>query len=385
MKKIRAGIIGTGFIGISHLEAVRRIGFADLIAITDVNNELAKKKAEEYSVPKCYKSVDELLADSDIDIVHNCTPNNMHFEVNEKIIKAGKHIFSEKPLGLNSNETEKMVELLKQNSSIVHAINFLYRMNPLILDIKNRIKNGEIGKTFLVHGSFLQDWLLYETDYNWRVEPEICGPSRCIADLGSHWIDIAQSVTGLKIVEVCADLVTTIPVRKKPKSQVETFALNTNTEYDEKEIKTEDYGAVLIKFDNGAHGVFYTSEISAGRKCFLDIEIDGEKSSYYWNQETADHMWMGRRDEQNCQIIRNPNLMDKEARQYTYLAAGHPEGWNDAMRNNVYSVYKFISEKKKVEENNTDFANFFDGHYVMKIIDAILLSNKEKRWIKISK
>lgn len=273
MKKIRAGIIGMGFIGVSHIEAVRRIGFAELVAVADVNYELAKRKADEYYISKCYRSVDELLADERIDVVHNCTPNNLHTEINEKIIKAGKHIFSEKPLATNSEDSSKTLQLLSENRHIVHGVNFNYRMNPLVQEMKNKIRNGEIGKPMLVHGSYLQDWLLFETDYNWRIEPEISGPSRCMADIGSHWIDSVQTVLGAKITEVCADLLTVFPVRKKPKGQVETFAINPNMEYEDREVKTEDYGAVLFKMDNGVHGVFYASEVSAGRKCYLNFEV----------------------------------------------------------------------------------------------------------------
>lgn len=383
MKKIRAGVIGMGFIGVSHIEAIRRIGFAELVAVADVNYELAKKKADEYNIPKCYSTVEELLADESIDVVHNCTPNNLHLEINEKIIKAGKHVFSEKPLARNSEESSRMLQLLSENKNIIHGVNFNYRMNPLVQEMKNKVKNGEIGKPLLVHGSYLQDWLLFETDYNWRIEPEVSGPSRCIADIGSHWMDSVQTVLNAKITEVCADLVTVFPVRKKPKGQVETFSVNVSTEYEEKKVTTEDYGAVLFKMDNGAHGVFYVSEVSAGRKCYLNFEVDGTKASLYWNQENADQMWMGFRDRDNCHIMRNPNLMTPEAREYTYLAAGHPEGWNDALKNNVYSFYKFISEGKDLAKDPHDFATFEEGHYIIKLTEAILKSSETRQWVKV--
>lgn len=383
MAKIKAGIIGMGFIGVSHIEAIRRIGFAEMYAVADINYQLAEKKAEEYSIPKCYKTIEELLADKDIDVVHNCTPNNLHLEINEKTIKAGKHIFSEKPLAKSYADSQKMIELLKQNPDIVNGVNFNYRMNPLVQEMKTKVKNGEIGVPKLVHGSYLQDWLLFDTDYNWRIEPEICGKSRCIADIGSHWMDCVQAVTGEKITEVCSDLVTTIPIRKKPKGQVETFSINTNAVYEDINVKTEDYGAVLFKMTGGIHGVFYVSEVSAGRKCYLNFEINGTKSSLYWNQENADSMWIGYRNKYNCHVMRNPNLMCEEAKQYTYLAAGHPEGWNDAMKNNVYSFYKFIADGKKIGKDNTDFATFEDGNYIMKITEAILKSNETKQWVKV--
>jgi len=383
LAKIKAGIVGMGFIGVSHIEAVRRIGFAELVAVADTNFELAQRKAQEYCIPKCYATVDELLADEEITVVHNCTPNNLHLEVNEKIIRAGKHVFSEKPLSRTSDESARMLELLSENGNIVHGVNFNYRMNPLVQEMKHKVRNGEIGTPKLVHGSYLQVWLLFETDYNWRIEPEISGPSRCVADIGSHWMDSVQTVVGSRITEVCADLVTTIPVRKKPKGQVETFASNTNTEYEEKVVTTEDYGAVMFKMENGVSGMFCVSEVSAGRKCFLNFEIDGTKASLYWNQETADQMWMGFRDRDNCQIMRNPAFMAPDARQYTYLAAGHPEGWNDALKNNVYSFYKFIADGKTIGKDPCDFATFEDGHYIIKVTEAILKSSQTRQWVKV--
>lgn len=383
MKRIKAGIIGMGFIGVSHIEAIRRIGFAELVAVADVNFELAKKKASEYFIPKCYSTIDELLADPEIEVVHNCTPNNLHLEINSKIIKAGKHIFSEKPLSRTSDESAQMLELLKEYPNVIHGVNFNYRMNPLVQEMKHKIKNGEIGDVKLVHGTYLQDFLLHETDYNWRIEPEVCGPSRCIADIGSHWMDSVQCVTGAKITEVCADLVITIPVRKKPKGQVETFSINTNVEYEDMPVRTEDWGAVLIKMDNGVHGVFCVSEVSAGHGCSLAFEIDGTKASLKWEQERADEMWMGHRDGPNYAIKRNPNHMTPEAKQYTYLAGGHPEGWNDAMRNNVMAFYKFIADGKKLGVDTPDFATFDEGHYIIKLTEAIVESSKKRQWVKV--
>jgi len=383
MTKIKCAVVGMGFISSFHIDAIRRVGFVEVTAITDVNYNLAKKKAEKYNIPKCYKNVDELLADPDISVVHNCTPNNLHFDINKKIISAEKHVFSEKPLALNSKESIGLLDALKKNSKVVAGVNFLYRMNPLVQEMKTKVKNGAVGKPVLVHGSYLQDWLLYDTDYNWRIEKSLGGASRCISDIGSHWMDAVQTVLSDKIVEVCSDLATVHSIRKKPKTQVETFATVTGIEYEERKVDTEDYGAVMFKMQSGIHGVFYVSEVSAGRKCHFNFEIDGTKASMYWNQETCDWMWMGYRDKYNKQVMRNPNLMAKEVREYTALAAGHPEGWNDAQRNNIYSFYKYIVDCKKPEKDTTDFATFKEAHYIIKLTEAILESNKTKRWVKV--
>jgi predicted dehydrogenase len=383
MNKIKVGIIGTGYIGDSHIETIRRIGQLELIAVADVNYQLAKSKADVFGVEKCYRSVDELIVDKDIQVIHNCTPTNLHLEINEKIIRADKHVFSEKPLGKTSAESAKMVELLKGYPDTVAGVNFCYRMNGLIQDTKNRIAAGEIGKPYLVHGVYLQDWLLYETDYNWRIEPEYTGVSRCVGDIGSHWMDLAQTVTGSKIVEVCANTVIALPVRKKPAGQVETFAVNANQNYTDVKVETEDYAGVLLKFANGASGVFQCSEISAGRKCFIDIEIDGSKASFQWQHQTSDQMWKGNRDSNNEQIMRNPNLMTPGAKKYAHLAAGHPEGWNDAFKNNLDAYYGFILEHKKMGIDPCDFATFEDAHYLMRLTEAVIKSGKERRWVSV--
>lgn len=382
-KKIKVGIIGMGYIGTSHIEAIHRIGFVDLVAVTDVNYELAKKKADEFGIPKCYRTIDELIADPEIESIHDCTPNHMHTEINKKIIEAGKHVFSEKPLARSSAESAEVLDVLKKHPDTVAGLNFCYRMYPLIQEMKVRVQDGEIGKVYLVHGSYLQDWLLKETDYNWRIEPEYTGVSRCVGDIGSHWIDLAQTITGSRIVEVCANTVIALPTRKKPLGQVETFAVNSNAQYEEKKITTEDYAGVIVKFANGASGVFQCSEISAGRKCFIDIEVDGAKASFHWNHEMGDRMWKGNRDEQNVEIMRNPNLMPPEIRQYSQLAAGHAEGWNDAFKNSIEAYYRFIRDGKKLGKDKPDFATFEDGHYIMKITEAIIQSAKEKRWIEV--
>ena len=196
-------------------------------------------------------------------------------------------------------------------------------------------------------------------------------------------MDCAQTITGAKIIEVCSDLAIVHPTRKKPTGQVETFSLNIAEEYEEVKVRTEDYGAVMFKMDNGIQGVFHSSEVSAGRKCHLNIEINGSKSSMYWNQEEADKMWVGFKDKDNLQVMRNPLLMTEDAKQYTYLAAGHPEGWNDAMKNNVYSFYKFIADGKKSGVDTCDHATFEEGHYIVKLTEAILESNKTRRWVKL--
>lgn len=384
MKKVKAGIIGMGYIGGSHIEALRRIGFAEVAAVADTNEALARRKAEEYHIPKCCLSLDELLQDKDIDVIHNCTPNNLHTEVNKAVLRAGKHIFSEKPLARTYEEAKDLLDFAAGYPNLIKAVNFNYRMNPLMLDMRDKTASGELGTPWLVHGSYLQDWLVYETDYNWRIDPAVCGPSRCVADIGSHWMDAVQFILGAKITEVCADLGAVFPTRKKSFKQVETFSVSSEAQVEDIPVKTEDYGSVLFCMDNGVRGVFHTSEVSAGHGCYFQIEINGSKASISWNQETADHMWMGFRDRDNLSIIRDPARLSPQARNYSHLAKGHPEGWNDAFRSSLQSFYQFIAEGRKLGADPCDFATFEDAAYIIRLTKAILASNETRGWVKVT-
>lgn len=382
MNQIHVGIIGVGFIGVSHIEGLLRLGFIRIVAVADTNYEAAKRCAARFGIARCYEDYHDLIADPEIESVHNCTPNFLHREINLEIIQADKHIFSEKPLALSSAETAELLDALDRHPRVIDGMNFCYRFNPLIQDAKNRIGKGEIGRPLLVHGSYLQDWMLYESDYNWRVEPEYCGPSRAVSDIGSHWMDLAQVLLNARIVEVCAQTLIVYPTRKKPVRQVETFA-RADSETTDVEVKTEDYAGVLVRFENGTAGSFNCSQVSAGRKCYIEIEIDGSLSSLAWQHQQGDRMWKGHRDAPNEEVLRNPLLMTAEAQQYTTLAAGHPEGWNDAFKNALSSFYSYVRSGESRGEAPCDFATFSDGHYLLLLAEAILKSAREKRWVKI--
>jgi predicted dehydrogenase len=378
--KIRVGIIGMGYIGESHIEAIRRIGICQLCAVADTNYELAKQKADAYGIEKVYTSVDEMLNDKDIDAVHNCTPNFLHMEINEKIIRSGKHLFSEKPLTMNYEQAKRLLAVKKEFPEVEAAVNFNYRMNPLVQEIRSRIKKGEAGDVRIITGYYNQDWLMYDTDYSWRLEPEVAGNSCCIADIGSHWMDIIQHVTGHKIVSVMGDAVTVIPVRKKPAKQQETFKDAVSEDYIEVPIKNEEYAAVLFKTDKGATGVFHVTEAAPGHGCDFSFEINGSLLSYGWNQEQNDRMWIGRRGGDNSVVIRNPNLISNEVKPYTNLAMGHPEGWNDAFKGNFYAFYKYLYDGKQGERI---YSTLEDAAYIVKLTEKIIESSKQKTWINI--
>lgn len=379
MKKIRVGILGLGYIGISHIDAVRRIGGCELVAVADANTTLAKARAEEYGI-KCYNSVDELLADDSIDAVHNSTPNHVHTEINKKIIESGKHLFSEKPLARSYEEALELLKVANAHPEIVTGVNFNYRMNPMVQEVRRRVEKDELGRIFIASGAYQQDHLMYDTDYNWRIEKEYSGKSNTVADIGSHWMDIVQHVTGQKIVAVMADLVTTHPYRKKPVKQAETFRENKCEEYELRKIETEDYAAVLIKLSDGTSGVFHVSQVSAGHGCALAFELNGSKESVRWSQEENDKLWVGRRDGDNGYIIRDPRVLDPDARRRTALAKGHSEGWNDAFCGNIRAFYEYINSDRS---EKPVFATLEDAAYIVRLTEAIVQSSEEKRWITL--
>ncbi|MBQ8248954.1 MAG: Gfo/Idh/MocA family oxidoreductase [Clostridia bacterium] len=380
MNKINVGIIGMGYIGESHIEALRRIGICNIAAIADTNYDLAKNKAELYGIEKVYKTVDEILADESIDVIHNCTPNFLHREINEKILRAGKHLLSEKPLTTTYAEAQELINIKNEHPELEACVNFNYRLNPMVQEIKARIARGELGDVRIITGQYQQDWLMYDTDYSWRLEPEVSGPSCAVADIGSHWMDIVQHITGHKIVSVCGDLVTVIPTRKKPKNQQETFKDAVSADYEEVNVKNEEYAAVMFKTDKGATGVFHVSELAPGHGCYFGFEVNGSKESYSWNQEQNDRMWIGRRGGNNSLIIRDPNTISPEVKPYTSLAMGHPEGWNDAFKGNIYAFYKYLADGKTGERI---FSTLEDAAYIVKLTEAIVESSKKKCWVNL--
>lgn len=381
---IKVGIIGGGFVGAFHIDALRRLGFIEIVALCEANLDLAEQKARQFCIPQVYTSYEELIDDPDIQVIHNCTPNNLHFEINTRAINCGKHVFSEKPLGMDAREAYTMLQLARRKN-IVHGLNFNYRMYPLVQDMKCRIQNNELGEVRLVYGSYLQDWLFYDTDYNWRIETEIGGRTRAVGDIGSHWCDLAQTITGLKITRVFADFATVVPIRKKS-NIVETFAQAGEVGfYEERKVCNEDWAVVIFQLENGAKGVFYVSQVSAGRKCYFNIEVAGSEKTFYWNQEMGDQMWIGSRDHPNCVVMRDPTQLSEEAKRYAMAPGGHPEGWLDTFRNNIRAFYSFIVEKKSIEMEKPDFATFYDGYDIACIVDAIVESAETGSWVEVKR
>ncbi len=380
MEKIKAGVIGAGFIGPSHIEALRRLGFADVLAIADTDEELAKKKAADLNVPKAYGNYKDLLKDKDIEVVHICSPNNLHFIMTKDSLESGKHVICEKPFAMDSAEGLELLELSKK-SDLVTALHFNIRFYPLVQQAREMIRKHQLGEILAVNGSYQQDWLFYPTDYNWRLEPEYSGASRAIADIGSHWLDLVEYVTGHRVINVCSDLATFYPLRKKPLKPLETFQGKVTNPYDYEDIKvsTEDYGSVLLRFDNNAHGTLTVNQVAAGRKNRVYFEIYGTEKSIVWNGENPNEMWIGRRDGSNSLMIKDPSLMDEQVRSYASYPGGHTEGFPDTSKQLFYNVYSHIRDR----QTEYDYPVFEDGYRELLLCEAILKSAKENQWVEI--
>ena len=381
-EKITAGIIGTGFIGPAHVEAARRLGNVEILAVAEANEELAQQKAAEMSIPRSYGNYQDLLADPDVQVVHNCTPNHLHFAVNRDILAAGKHVISEKPLAMNTTESKELVSLAK-SSGLIHAVDFNYRFYPLIQHAREMVRSGEVGDVFAIHGSYLQDWLYYPTDWNWRLVPELSGDSRAVADVGSHWCDLIQFISGQSITRVFADLQTVHKTRMKPKKEVETYAGKEldPSDYEPQEINTEDYASVLFELANGAHGVFTVSQVAAGRKNRLHFEVDGSKCALAWDQETPNEMWIGYRDKANEVLTKDPSLLHEAAREYAHYPGGHPEAYPDGPKNLFRNVYRVVAKGQM--PTDPDWSTFEDGHKEVAICEAVLNSHKNQQWTDV--
>ncbi len=386
MKRIGMGIVGVGFVGPHHIDAVRRLGYVDVVAVADMNEALAKSKADALHVPKAYGDYQALLDDPDIQVVHNATPNYLHYPVNVAAIAKGKHVVCDKPLAMTAGEAKKLVDQANK-AGVVHAVTFGYRGNPLVQQARCAIARGDIGAPRFVHGHYLQDWLLKDTDYSWRLEPDKGGNSSALGDIGSHWCDLAQHVSGLRITHVLGDISTMIPKRKKPLAAREAFqAAGSNDEYELVDIKVEDLASVLVRFDSGAKGSFSVGQICSGHKNDLVLEVCGATQAMRWRQEEQNELWIGHRDQPNEVLQKDPGLVDASVRGYVHLPGGHQEGWPDAVFNVMRDIYGFIADgKKPTDPHPPAFATFEDGYRANAIVEAILDSAKAGSvWTKVN-
>ena len=380
MKRMKAAVFGAGFVGRVHIEGLRRLGNVEVAALADNSDESARRLGEQLNIPKTSGDYRRILEDPSIDAVHICTPNALHAPMAKDALAAGKHVVCEKPLTVSSDEARQMVaaaEAAKRRNCLFHNL----RYYPLVQQMRRMREAGDLGEILIVQGTYSQDWLLYDTDWNWRVERKDNGPSRCMADIGSHWCDMAEHVTGRRIASVCADLNTFHKTRKRPKGPIETFAGKqlTPDDYVETPVDTEDFGAVVFRMDNGARGVFTASQLSAGRKNRLSLEIFGTKCGVAWDQERPDELWIGNRNTPNQQIIKDPSLLKEAARSYADLPGGHSEGYDDTFKQVFRRFYASIEDPTATPE----YPQFVDGLRQLTILEAEIASSESRAWVDV--
>jgi predicted dehydrogenase len=378
--QLNAAIVGLGFVGRAHLEALRRLGIA-VAGILDTSAARKLEAMDSFHLPRVYGSLEELAADNSVQVVHLCTPNHLHFPFAGQLLRAGKHVLCEKPLSLDSRESAALVSLLKE-TGLVGGVTYNLRYYPLCQEARALIRKGAIGQVKLVHGSFLQDWLLFPTDWNWRLEGKLGGELRAVSDIGTHWLDLAMWITDSKVSEVCADLATVLPTRRRPKGRVETFQKAATTDTEEVMITTDDYASVLLRFENEARGVMTVSQVSAGRKARLWFEIDGTNGSLVFDSESPNNLWIGRRD-RACEVLpKDPGLQSPESRGYAGYPAGHPEGYPDTFLQLFKDFYGYIG---KGDLNAPRlFPTFETGHEEIVLCEAIAESAQKREWVSVN-
>ena len=364
LSSLQAGVVGTGFVAAVHVDALRRLG-VEVKGVVGSRPERARGKG----LGPVYESLEELLAD-DVDVVHVTTPNHLHHAQVKAVLAAGKHVVCEKPLAMTSTESAELLELAGA-SGLVHCTNFNLRFYPVVQQARALVRDGELGEVWNVHGGYLQDWLALPTDWNWRLEAEQGGELRAVGDIGSHWLDLVEFVTGLRVVELCADLATVIPVRQRPQGEVETFAAAGDVERVDAPMATEDLANVLLRFGGGARGTFLVSQVSTGRRNSLRFEIDASGGSVAWDAERNEELWLGHRDRGNELLQRDPTMP------HTAMPAGHAEGYADTFRELYREVYAAVTGEQG------EYPTFEDGHRAQLLGEAIARSSRERGWVTV--
>ena len=374
MKKIGMGLVGPGFVAAHHLDAVRRLGDVEIIAIAGSSQESAEKKALAYKVDRAYGDYKALIADPDIQVVHNTTPNHLHLPVIMAALQAGKHVISDKPLALNAAEGRKLRDAAL-TAKVAHVVTFNYRGNPLVQQARGMIARGETGPLSFIHGFYLQDWMTDPNVYSWRSDPAKGGVTSALGDIGSHWCDIAEHISGLKITAVLADLTTVIPVRYSSGASAEAFSSTNEGERRPVQVQAEDLASVLLRFENGAKGCFSVGQVLPGHKNDLQIELNGRARSLKWRQEDQNELWIGRHNQPNCIMAKDPSLVSPDALPYVHLPGGHQEAWADAFRNLIADAYQWIREGGRPEAKPAPLPTFEDGYRSTCLIEAMLKSH----------
>jgi predicted dehydrogenase len=375
---IGAAVIGTGFIGTVHVQALRRLG-VQLRGVLGSSPERGAERAAAIGVPHAYESLDALLADDSVDVVHVTSPNHAHYPQVKAILSAGKHVICEKPLAMTSAQSAEMVGIARASGKVA-AVCYNIRFYPLNQEARGMVEAGEIGDIRFVSGHYHQDWLAKPTDWNWRLQSEMGGALRSVGDIGTHWIDLTSFITGLKAEAVMAELATFLPERAKPVGPVETFS-SAAGKTETVQVDTDDSAMILLRYPNGARGVMSTSQVNLGRKNSLQWDIAGAGASLAWDSETPDHLFVGHRDRANETLMRDFTLMNARGVAAASLPPGHVEGFADSFFNFFRAVYADVAAGGR--QDGSTWASFEDGHYEMQLCDAVLRSAQEGRWVRL--
>ncbi len=371
------GLIGPGFVAAHHIDAVRRLGDVDVVAIAGSSQTSAEKKAREYKVDRAYGDYHALIADPDIQVIHNTTPNYLHLPVTLAALAAGKHVISDKPLATNPTDGRTMRDAALA-AKVAHVVTFNYRGNPLVQQARAMVAKGEggpTGKVSFVHGHYLQDWMTDPNVYSWRSDPSKGGATSALGDIGSHWCDTAEHISGLKIVQVLADLTTVIPTRYSTGASGEAFSTTSTGERKAVPVTSEDLASVLLRFNNGAKGSFSVGQVLPGHKNDLVVEINGLACSLRWKQEQQNELWIGHHNQANSILAKDPSLVLPEALRYTHLPGGHQESWADAFSNLMRDAYEWIAAGGAPEAKPAMLPTFEDGYRSTRLVDAMLRSH----------
>jgi predicted dehydrogenase len=379
---MRAAVVGVGFIGGVHVDALRRLG-VEVTGMVGSSHARAAEQTAAAGLPAPYPSFEAMLADDRVDVVHLTSPNHVHFQQAQAVLAAGKHCVCEKPLAITSAQTAELVRQAEA-SGLVHATNFNIRFYPQVLEARERVAAGVLGQPLLFHGGYLQDWLLYETDWNWRLDPAVGGPLRAVGDIGSHWIDLMCFVTGRRVEAVVADLSTFVPVRQRPSAEVRTFSGGAPGAGDTVDVAmtTDDAAAILLRLEGGVRAAATVSQVSAGRRNRLQFELDGTRGALAWDSERPEELWLGHRGRPAEQLLRDPTLMHPQAAAATHLPAGHAEGFAETFRELYRRVYRAVAAGGPPPD--PDYPTFHDGHEWAVIGDAIQRSSAEQRWVAVN-
>lgn len=378
--RIRVGVIGAGFIGPAHIESMRRLGYVDVVALAAGSQESAQRKAADLSVPRAYGDPFDLIRDPDVEVVDITSPNIHHYPQAKAALEAGKHVMCEKPLAMSSKESAELVDMARQ-SGLVNAVTFNVRFYPLLQHARALITGGDLGTIYAVHGGYWQDWLLLDTDYNWRVESEQGGPLRAVGDIGSHWLDLAQFITGRHVTRLFADLTTVIETRQKPARPIETFS-TADVERVPVRMDTEDAATVLLRFGE-IRGTMQVSQVAAGRKNRPIIEVNGSRASLCWDGEHPNELWIGHRDRPNEILIKDSGLMEAEAGAIARYPPGHDEGFADTHTAIQRAFFDYIRAGGYGSGREPRFPTFADGHRENVIGDYVIQSARDGTWVDV--